>query len=93
MDVTNLSRNAAHANMGVGGANATVSQSKVPATKSPEPTVPSDGEATPRLSAVVSIDSRTKETILKVQEGGEEFQVPSKMTLEYKRNEAPKESS
>ena len=93
MDVTNLSRIAAHANMGVSGASATVSQSKAPATKSPDPAGSSDAEATQRLNAVVSIDPRTKETILKVQEGGEEFQVPSKMTLEYKRNEAPKESS
>ena len=93
MDVTNLSRNAAHANMGVSGVSATVSQSKAPATKTPEAAVPSGSEATPRLNPVVAIDPSTNETILKVQEGGEEFQVPSKMTLEYKRNESPKESS
>ena len=92
MDVTNLSRTAVHANMGVSGSGATVSQQKASEGKTSE-AIPGGDQAPPRLNSVVAIDPSTNETILKVQEGGEEFQIPSKMTLEYERHERPKESS
>jgi hypothetical protein len=92
MDVTNLSRTTVHATMGVSGGSATVSQQKNSDGKAPEQ-IPGGDQSPPKLNSVVAIDPSTNETILKVKEGAEEFQIPSKLTLEYERHERPKEST
>jgi hypothetical protein len=92
MDVANISNNAVNAHLGVSGSGSADSRSNAPKTTS-QGTAASKAENVPRLNQVVALDSSTKDAILKVQEGEESFQVPSKMTLEYKKHEASRESS